>query len=67
MPTAIFKDDVLQLLEGGAQIIDVLPHAEMDKAWPLLFQKGCGDADALALHKTPFCGEYLAGWISAPI
>ena len=31
MPTAIFKDDVRQLLEDGAQLVDVLPYAEYEE------------------------------------
>ncbi len=28
MPTSIFKDEVRELLEGGAQLIEVLPREE---------------------------------------
>jgi len=31
MPTEILKDDVRQLLEDGAQIVDVLPYAEYEE------------------------------------
>jgi rhodanese-related sulfurtransferase len=31
MPTAIFKDAVRQLLEDGAQLVDVLPQAEYEE------------------------------------
>ena len=34
MPTAIFKDDVRQLLEDGAQLVDVLPRAEYEEEHP---------------------------------
>ena len=31
MPTAIYRDDVRQLLEDGAQLVDVLPRAEYEE------------------------------------
>jgi rhodanese-related sulfurtransferase len=31
MPTAIFRDDVRKLLEDGAQLVEVLPHAEYEE------------------------------------
>ena len=31
MPTEILKDDVRQLLEDGAQIVDVRPYAEYEE------------------------------------
>ena len=31
MLTAIFKDDVRQLLQDGAQLVDVLPQAEYEE------------------------------------
>ena len=31
MPTSIFKDEVRELLEGGAQLVEVLPHEEYEK------------------------------------
>ena len=31
MPTAIFRDDMRQLLENGAQLVDVLPREEYEE------------------------------------
>ncbi len=32
MPTSIFKDEVRELLEGGAQLVEVLPREEYEEA-----------------------------------
>ena len=31
MPTAIFRDGLRELLEDGAQLVDVLPHEEYEE------------------------------------
>ena len=32
MPTSIFKDEVRELLEGGAYLVEVLPREEYEEA-----------------------------------
>ncbi len=67
MPTSILKDEVRELLEGGAQLVEVLPREEYEEAHlpgaiNIPLKELDGEATARLRRDAPvivYCHDYL--------